>query len=97
MLEKLSTNYHWQKRTPDETLSFNPNSKDNLKLYWYRAIYRISQELINETIISLNSRITDMIRNNGERLKLIKAVLFSIGTDSGLYVFVTVYDIFPTI
>ena len=29
--------------------------------------------------------ITDMIRNNGERLKLIKAVPFSIGTDSGLH------------
>ena len=26
-----------------------------------------------------------MIRNNDERLKLIKAVLFSIGTDSGLH------------
>ena len=94
----------------DETLSFkfNPNSKDNFEFHIkrdtkYRAIYRISQELINKTTESINNRITDMIRNNGERLKLIKAVPFSIGTQACtmlkrcLYVFVTVYDIFPTI
>ena len=52
----------------------------------------------------MHSRITDMMRNNGERLKLIKAVPFSISTAQActmltrcLYVFVTVYDIFPTI
>ena len=61
MLEKLSTNCHWQKRTPDEALSCNLNSKDNFKFHIkrdikYRTIYRISQELINETIESMNSR-----------------------------------------
>ena len=76
--------------TPNETLSFNPNSKDNFKFHIKRdtkcrTIYRISQELINKTIESMNSRITDIIRNSGERLKLIKAVPFSIGTDSGVY------------
>ena len=41
----------------------------------YRTIYRISQELINETIESMNSRIADIIRNNGEKLKSIKVPL----------------------
>ena len=59
MLEKLSTNCHWQKRTPVEALSCNLNSKDNFKFHIkrdikYRTIYRISQELINETIESMN-------------------------------------------
>ena len=47
----------------------------------YRTIYRISQELINETIESMNSRIADIIRNNGEKLKSIK-VPFSTGTQA---------------
>ena len=86
MLEKLSTNCHWQKRTPDEALSCNLNSKDNFKFHIkrdikYRTIYRISQELINETIESMNSRIADIIRNNGEKLKSIK-VPFSTGTQA---------------
>ena len=51
----------------------------------YGVFYRISQELINKIIESMNSCMTDMIRNNGERLSLIKAVPFSIGTDSGLH------------
>ena len=34
-----------------------------------RTIYGISQELIDKTIESMNSRITDIIGNNGERLK----------------------------
>ena len=55
MLEKLSTNCHWQKRTPDEALSCNLKSLDNFKFHIkrdikYRTIYRISQELINEAI-----------------------------------------------
>ena len=86
MLEKLSSNCHWQKRTPDEALSCNLNSKDNFKFHIkrnikYRPIYRISQELINETIESMNSRIADIIRNNGEKLKSIK-VPFSTGTQA---------------
>ena len=86
MLEKLSTNCHWQKRTPDEALSCNLNSKDNFKFHIkrdikYRTIYRISQELINETIESMNSRIADIIRNNGEKMKSIK-VPFSTGTQA---------------
>ena len=50
----------------------------------------------------MNSRITDMIQNNGERLKSIK-VPFSTGTQACtmlklcLHVFVTVYDKFHTI
>ena len=47
----------------------------------YRTIYRIFQELINETIESMNSRIADIIRNNGEKLKSIK-VPFSTGTQA---------------
>ena len=34
-----------------------------------RTIYGISQELIDKTIESMSSRITDIIGNNGERLK----------------------------
>ena len=34
-----------------------------------RTIYSISQELIDKTIESMNGRITDVIGNNGERLK----------------------------
>ena len=65
VLQKLSTNCHWQKRTLDEALSFNQNSKDNFKSHIkrdikYRTIYCISQELINKTIESMNSRITDI-------------------------------------
>ena len=86
MLEKLSTNCHWQKPTADEALSCNLNSKDNFKFHIkrdikYRTIYRISQELINETIESMNSCIADIIRNNGEKLKSIK-VPFSTGTQA---------------
>ena len=34
-----------------------------------RTIYSISHQLINKTIESMNTRIADIIRNNGERLK----------------------------
>lgn len=34
-----------------------------------KTIYGISQELIDKTIESMNSRITDIIAKNGERLK----------------------------
>ena len=34
-----------------------------------RTISGISQELIDKTIQSMSGRITDIIRNNGERLK----------------------------
>ena len=34
-----------------------------------RTIYGISQELIDKTIESMNGRITEVIGNNGERLK----------------------------
>ena len=86
MLEKLSTNCHWQTPTPNEALSCNLNSKDNFKFHIKRdikcrTIYRISQELINETIESMNSRIADILRNNGEKLKSIK-VPFSTGTQA---------------
>ena len=86
MLEKLSTNCHWQKRTPDEALSCNINSKDNFKFHIkrdikYRTIYRIYQELTNKTIESMNSRIAHIIRNNGERLKSVK-LPFSTGTQA---------------
>ena len=47
----------------------------------YRTIYRISQELFNETIESMDSRIADIIRNNGEKRKSIK-VPFSTGTQA---------------
>ena len=63
---------------------------------------RISRELINKTIESMRSRITDRIRNSGERLKSMK-VPFSMGTQTCtmlkqcLHIFVTVYDIPPTI
>ena len=46
----------------------------------YRTIYRIFQELINETIESMNSRIADIIRNNGEKLKSIKVTKIHITT-----------------
>ena len=34
-----------------------------------RAIYDISRQLIDKTIESMNTRIADIIRNNGERLE----------------------------
>ena len=34
-----------------------------------RTIYSISHQLINKTIESMNTRIADIIQNNGERLK----------------------------
>ena len=34
-----------------------------------KTIYDISHQLIDKTIESMNTRIADIVRNNGERLK----------------------------
>ena len=102
MLEKLSTNCHWQKRTPDEALSCNLNSKDNFKFHikWdikYRTIYRISQSWSIETIESMNSRIADIIRNKSIKDRSLQALRRGTVFKRFLHVFVTVHDKLHTI